>query len=340
MCSPTLLRQALFLLILGSSCLANPPDWDGPSTGPKGVGPRTVWFIAQDYRNGGISGVLRAFDQAAKELDWTIVAVDGKGEPAKIRYAFQQAIARKADAIILGGFQVQDVMPANTTRTQHPPLIGWHAGAHPGAGNGLFFNVSSKPEAVARMAVQFAMRDKAPIGAVLITDSRFDIASAKTKAIQAELSRCRHCITLTVADIAISQAGLACSQLVARLNHQYGKRWTHTLAINDIYFDEMNYPLRLSNRPDIRNIAAGDGSHKAISRVKSGLSQQVATVAEPLQAQGWQLADETNRALAKAPPSGYVSQPILVTQSSVGGKTPETNLQFKQAYRKIWRGQQ
>lgn len=338
--SPTLHRLALLLLICASTSLASPPRWDGPTAGPKGVGPRTVWFIAQDYRNGGISGVLRAFNQAAKELKWKVVAIDGKGEPEQLGHAFRQAIANRADAIILGGFQPQSVLPEGFERSLHTPIIGWHAGSRPGAGNGLFFNVSTEPEAVARMAVRFAQKDKPPIGAVIITDSRFDIAIAKTKAMRTELGRCRQCATLAIEDIAINQADQAGGQLVSRLNHQYGKRWTHTLAINDIYFDEMNYPLLLINRPDIRNIAAGDGSHKAISRVKSGLSQQVATIAEPLQAQGWQLADETNRALAKAPPSGYISQPILVTRPSAGGKNPETNLQFKQAYRKIWLGQQ
>jgi ribose transport system substrate-binding protein len=86
------------------------------------------------------------------------------------------------------------------------------------------------------------------------------------------------------------------------------------LAINDVYFDEMNYPLLRAGRADIRNVSAGDGSSKAINRIRSGLSQQMATVAEPLGVQGWQLADEMNRAFANAKPSGYVSKPILITR--------------------------
>jgi hypothetical protein len=59
-------------------------------------------------------------------------------------------------------------------------------------------------------------------------------------------------------------------------------------------------------------VVDGRGSLE-ISRISSGMSQQVASVAEPTGLQGWQLADELNRACAGQMPSGYVSQAILVT---------------------------
>jgi ribose transport system substrate-binding protein len=79
-------------------------------------------------------------------------------------------------------------------------------------------------------------------------------------------------------------------------------------------FRRNELPLLRAGRADIRNVSAGDGSSKAINRIRSGLSQQMATVAEPLGVQGWQLADEMNRAFANAKPSGYVSKPILITR--------------------------
>jgi ribose transport system substrate-binding protein len=90
----------------------------------------------------------------------------------------------------------------------------------------------------------------------------------------------------------LASAGKGMDDRVRSLQRRFGTEWTHTLAINDVYFDHINVPLNALGRKDIRNISAGDGSAKALGRIHSGLSQQVATVAEPLGMQGWQLVDE------------------------------------------------
>ncbi|MEW4338945.1 hypothetical protein, partial [Chromobacterium vaccinii] len=77
--------------------------------------------------------------------------------------------------------------------------------------------------------------------------------------------------------------------------------------------DNINFPLHQAGRADIVNISAGDGSNSAMNRIREGISQQKATVAEPCNQQGWQMADELNRSFARQPPSGFVSKPILVT---------------------------
>jgi len=87
--------------------------------------------------------------------------------------------------------------------------------------------------------------------------------------------------------------------------------------------------------------SAGDGSSKALGRIGSGVSQQVATVAEPLKMQGYQLADELNRALAGAPPSGFQTRPILVTSEllrATGNRGIEATSGFESAYSAIWSG--
>lgn len=95
----------------------------------------------------------------------------------------------------------------------------------------------------------------------------------------------------------------------------------------------------LSKRTDIHNVSAGDGSSKAMGRIYAGISQQVATVAEPLKLQGYQLADEFNRAFAGVPASGFQSHPILVTTDLLkasGNRGIEETLGFEAAYSAIW----
>jgi len=54
---------------------------------------------------------------------------------------------------------------------------------------------------------------------------------------------------------------------------------------------------------DPQNISAGDGSESAYQRIRDK-DYQSATVPEPLNMQGWQLADELNRAFAHEKWSG------------------------------------
>ena len=113
--------------------------------------------------------------------------------------------------------------------------------------------------------------------------------------------------------------------------------------INDLYFDFMgpslaSAGLKGSDRPT--NVSAGDGSESAYQRIRTG-GFQAATVAEPLNLQGWQLVDELNRAMAGEKWSGYVSPLHVVTKANVefdGG--PKNGFDpgngYQDAYKKIW----
>ncbi len=316
-------------------------DWDGPSTGPPRQAGKTVIYLAHDMQNGGISGVLRAFEGAAQSLGWQISYLDGKGDGPTNANNVNDAVARHPDAIVLGGIDagaVKDQVAA--AKSAKIVLAGWHAVAQPGPTADLFVNVATDPVQVADAAAKYVIASAAGnVGAVLINDSRFGVAIAKTDKMKEIIEACSSCKVLSVEDVKISEAAMLIPGVVARVNAKFGKAWTHTLAINDIYFDNMNFPLIEAGRDDVYNVSAGDGSVKALSRIKTGHSQQIATVAEPLNLQGWQLADELNRAFAGQPPSGYVSKPIVVTAeflAKIGTEQIDANIPYQQSYEAIW----
>jgi ribose transport system substrate-binding protein len=179
---------------------------------------------------------------------------------------------------------------------------------------------------------------------VIFNDDQYAVANAKTAAMVKIIQACqgyKACSVLSVENVLISQAASAMAWVVPKLVAAHGAAWTYSLAINDVYFDEINYPLLQARRTDIRNISAGDGSTKALGRIGAGVSQQLATVAEPLRLQGYQLADELNRAFAGAPPSGFQSRPILVTTSLIkaaGSTGIESGSASEAAYSAIWSG--
>ena len=128
-------------------------------------------------------------------------------------------------------------------------------------------------------------------------------------------------------------------ELLAR----YGKRWTHALAINDIYFDYAIPTLTEAGVPvsALTLLSAGDGSAPAFLRIQAN-TYQAGTVAEPLNMQGWQLVDELNRLFAGQPVSGFVAPVHLVNASNIafdGGSRfqydPDNG--YRDIYRRIWK---
>lgn len=331
-----------------TSCLIQPAGatekWDGPTEGPPGQSAKKITYISQDFKNGGISAAYRGFYVAIKELGWEIRLVDGKGDDAAIRTEFAAAIGSKPDAIILGGIQMDPSLAdlADLARQSKIVLAGWHAAAEPGPTRDLFINIATDSAEVAKMAAEYVIRSSTGnIGVIIFNDSRFAVANAKTKYMKEVIDKCIRCVVLSVENLLISNATHEIPLIVPRLNKNYGKAWTHSLAINDVYFDAMNFPLTSINRKDVQNISAGDGSNIALSRISSGQSQQTATVAEPVNMQGWQLADELNRAFAGQPPSGHISKPILITTSllkRLGGAAIDAEIPYRDAYHAIWRG--
>jgi len=315
-------------------------QWSGPHDGPPARSGMQVSFIAADFRNGGVVGVYRSFERAAKLLGWQVHAVDGRGEPAEIRRVAAQVLERSPQGVVLGGFDPQALGALiDDFKRQDIPLVGWHAGDRPGPTETLFSNITSDPQQVADLAVEYAMRD-GPIGVVIFTDSQFAIATAKTERMAERLAQCEQCRLLSIEDLPISAVSKGMDERVRTLHRRFGSQWSHTLAINDVYFDHINVPLNALGRKDLRNISAGDGSAKALGRIHSGLSQQVATVAEPLSVQGWQLVDELNRAFASTPPSQFVSAPLLITPSVLQESDDlsiELDFSHEEAYLRLWR---
>jgi ribose transport system substrate-binding protein len=119
-------------------------------------------------------------------------------------------------------------------------------------------------------------------------------------------------------------------------------RWTHALAINDIYFDYAAPVLTQAGLPSaaVAMLSAGDGSESAFLRIRSSVFQ-TGTVAEPLNLHGWQLVDELNRLFAGQAVTGYVFPVHLVTRDNVGRDGGDRLLYdpangYRDIYRRIW----
>jgi ribose transport system substrate-binding protein len=348
----------LFLLLLSAGSWAesmapgSPADplvWDGPRTGPAAQAGRTLVYIAEDLRNAGILAVGEAVREAAKAIGWQVRFLDIGVADIQREAVFDRALALAPDGLIFGGGDAV-ANQAQLQRFQRAgiPVVGWHTGPSPGpiAGTPVRINVTTDSLSVARRAAEYVIEDsQGKAGVVIFTDSRFAIALRKSDTMAEIIRRCAACTLLSVEDVALNDAARTMPVITKALLERYGDRWTHSLGINDLYFDHAVATLVKMGRFPAgapANVSAGDGSPSAFMRIRNR-SYQLATVPEPLFLQGWQLVDELNRIFSGMAPSGYVNPAFLVTVDNIRGSTNAQQIfdppnHYRTHYRHIWSG--
>ncbi|MEU8774910.1 substrate-binding domain-containing protein [Streptomyces sp. NPDC048606] len=319
--------------------------WSGPTTGPRAVPGKNLVYVAQTMTNPGVAAVAKGVQEAAAAIGWRVRVIDGDGTPAGIQAALSQAVTLRPSGIVIGGFDPR-ITAQQTARAAAAgiPLIGWHAVASPGPSSSppLFTNVTTRVEEVAGISADWVIAGSdGRAGVVVFTDDSIPFARNKSELIKRRLDDCPGVRLLATANIPIPDASQRTPQQVSSLLSRFRDRWTHSVAINDLYFADAAPALRAAGRPGggpPLNIGAGDGDPSAFRRINSRRFQ-AATVPEPLDQQGWQIVDEFNRAFAGRPASGYVAPVHVVTAGNSGGADSWNPPGYREAYERIWRGE-
>ena len=317
--------------------------FDGPTAGPKAAEGKTIVVLAADLKNGGILGVTTGVEEAAAKMGWTVRVLDGAGSVQGRTAAFGQAMALQPDGIIINGFDATEQQAAiEGVAAAKVPMVSWHSGPKIGcdAPGGIFANVSTDAMQVSDVAAKWAMEDGAK-GVIIFTDSTYQIAIDKADRMKKDIEDAGGTV-LEYVDTPIAETSTRMGPLTTSLLQKYGEKWTHSLAINDLYFDFMGPALAaagVDGKANPKAGSAGDGSEAAFQRIRSGQYQAV-TVAEPLNLQGWQLVDELNRAVSGEACSGYITAPALVTEEGLKAMGDSNAFDpqngYREAYAVIW----
>jgi ribose transport system substrate-binding protein len=321
--------------------------WTGPRTGPPAAAGKQIAVVNEDLRNGGILSVNEGVLEAARVVGWKVKVFDSGGTPEGRRKMLADALAGQPDGLVIVGGDAHALKPwLQPFADHHIPVVGWHVAARAGPvpGTPVAMNVSTDPLDVARVtALAAIVQSGGQAGVVIFTDSSFELPKAKADAMAAVVRACAGCKLLEMQDIPISRNAELMPAATGALLARHGRRWTHALAINDIYFDYAAPVLTQAGVPNngLSMLSAGDGSESAFLRIRAG-TFQTATVAEPLNLHGWQLVDEMNRLFAGERVTGYVYPVHLVTAGNItadGGDRlhfdPANG--YRDIYRRIWK---
>lgn len=327
---------------IASAATAHSTTWDGPTTGPAAQEGKRIVFVAGQMSNGGHLGISIGAQEAAEAIGWDLLIMDGKGTVTGQAEAFSQALASQPDGIIFGGvdaFLHPEVL--EEIESAGIALVGWHSApeAGPVPDTPMFANVTTDALEVARVAASFVVADSGgEAGVVFFTDSNYTIALAKSGAMEEVIRQCGGCEVLSVEDTPLTEVSNRMEPLYTALMQRHGDRWTHSLGINDLYFDFGLDVLDPTGEPFA--VSAGDGSVAAFQRIRRG-EYQIGTVPEPLYQHGWQLIDELNRQFAGEEWSGYIAPVKLFVPDNIqydGGPKDvyDPDNGYRDQYKAIW----
>jgi ribose transport system substrate-binding protein len=332
---------------LVSRASAHGMSWTGPVSGPAATPNTTIAVVCEDLRNGGILGVATGINEASKVIGWKVKVYDAGGTPDGRKKALSAALAAEPEGVIIIGADAKAIdTQLKPFGVRGIPIVGWHVSPFSGPvpDSPILMNVSTNPFDVARITAMAAVVESGGhAGVVVFTDSNFAIAKAKSNAMADVIRACAGCSLLEIQDVAISKNAELMPGVTKDLLARYGARWTHALAINDIYFDYASPELTKAGRPShsISMLSAGDGSAAAFLRIQAG-TFQTGTVAEPLNLHGWQLVDELTRLLSHQSVTGYAAPVHLVTAKNIafdGGSQMQYDPDngYRDIYRRIWK---
>ena len=318
--------------------------WDGPTSAPAPQKGKSIVYLSGDEQN-DISREYGVYmKQAAAHLGWKLTVIDGKGSPATWIAGFNQAIALAPDGIAIFADAKSLQGPIRTAATKGITVIGLHAASLPGPQPelGLFVNIQEDPREIGKAEADWAIADsKGTARVVVVTHNEYQIAETKSGATRDAIRACSGCKMLDYANFPASEAAQRMPQLTTSWVQRFGLP-IYITSVGDNDLDFAVPSLRASGVPPAQaKLIGADGNRSAYERIRKGNQYQTVTVSEPIELQAYQAVDEFNRAFNKAPPSGFVQPPYLVTAQNVnqaGGPqnmfVPEND--YKTHYLKIW----
>ena len=169
----------------------------------------------------------------------------------------------KPDGILNAGIDSKEQEPLfEQAAAAGVKVVGWHAGPKPGPDKDIpsvFTNVTTDPAEVAKSAGYEAVVNsdgqarRHPV-------HRLDLRHRhrQDQLSKAAVEGCKGCKVLEVADTPIGDLSNRMGQLTTSLLSKYGKKWTYSIAVNDLYYDFSAPSLQAAGVDPATGYAAAD----------------------------------------------------------------------------------
>lgn len=334
--------------------------WPMPTKGPKGATGKNVWWISCGQASPGCAEATAQAQSAAKVLGWNMTVYDGKfGVNNAYTVGITQAIAAKADGIMLLGVQCGDVKQALTrAKAARIPVVTYQGEDCPGT-QGLQTNVEFLPGhetaadfnyLVGQVLGHYLIAELNGKANVLYYNIIGDLGSnQEAKGLQEVIKQCSGC-KYTQQDYPLNAVSpeLASRVQADLISHQDAN------AVATPYASPFDIGLGSGIRRAGRKllVASGSGSPAIYDSIRKQTNDvKIVALSNMVNSQGaWAVVDTLNRVFQNEPPvpgGGFIALTSLKHNLPTPGKNfvpdsvPdffETRFDFVTAYTKIWTG--
>jgi ribose transport system substrate-binding protein len=335
--------------------LAKPSDAIGkPKSTPKWKRGENIWVISCDEGLTGCAIPAASLKKASKQLDWDVTVFDGHSNPAEWGNGITQAIAGRADAIVLDSVDCGSVKgPLEQAKAAGIVTFGLNAidCDEPGGGGGRgLIDFVAAPKGY-RTHAQF-IRDwgrmkadyviaKTNGRAKVITFTEGDLVGIKleSQGVQQEFAKCKTC--KVVANVGVTLQDLATGGVFKKFQTallQHPEANSVVTLYDAIIVLAVSPALRQAGRTKMI-VAGGEGDPASLSLIRSGKGQSCAFAVD-IQDSGYPIADNLIRLLAhKRPVDEAVGVLLIDKQHNLNRIHGYYNGFFPYAkyYAKLWR---
>jgi ribose transport system substrate-binding protein len=324
-----------------------------PATSPSPQRGKNVWSVVAGLAAPGQVLVADAIEAGAKEMGWDLTTFDGRFTPSQYQNGIRQAIADKADGILLYTIDCKLVRTAlEEARRARVPVVsgdGYDCSsekqgaaslydAEVGYTMGSFAELS---EALGRAEADWiiaATDGKAK--AIVFRETDLQFAIGVDKGFQDEFETCAECSVVRTVDFVIGDLGIKIQEKAEQALLQSPDANAMMLAYDDLITAGVGAAIRRSGRNDELQVIAGGGftPNMDIMRANGG---QDAAYAFPVEWEGWAAVDTLNRLFAGQPPApSGIGIGLIDREHNLGSSGPaKAPLDFAAAYRRAWSGQ-
>ena len=318
-----------------SSAEAPQQAWPGPNAGVPVVHGKKIVAITCGSQGYGCVQGAQGVVTAGRSLGWNVQVVDGKGDPSVWNAAVAQAVADKADGIVLAAINpalVQDGLAQ--ARAAHIPVIAQLLPKLPGPSVDGY--ITTDHAAGGKVLADWMIADSGGRAKVLMLDEpEFPELAIRNNAIRAELrSACPGCTIVSSAKFSIGTMAQQLPSLVTSTLQSHPEIG-YVVAPFDSAATFAAQGIQQAGTTTVKLVGA-EGDPDGLSRVRSG-AQAVDLATVPGWA-GWAAVDDLLRLFQGRPVSNYTLPQRLFTAQNVPAGTGgwAGDVDYAAKFRAVW----
>jgi ribose transport system substrate-binding protein len=311
-------------------------SWPGFASGPKApAGVKNLVFVSCTQQAAGCAETGRGVTEAAKALGWKVRVVDGKADPSVWNSAVVNAVASKADGILMVGVPDQAIAPAIArARAAKIPVIS--ISQPPADTPGIYSYPGTSLQGHGRDMADWIIADSKGKAQIVSLVNKEDIGLGEIgKAFDAEIAKCSGCKVVKNVEYSLATMANQLPQAVASaLQSNPGTTYLNANLDTPGVFALQG--IQQAQKKGKVKVVGFAGDPDALDHIRAG-DDFKATSAQPLNLLAWEGVDQVVRAMAGEKAQTFAVPARLITKANPpDGSFWNPAVDYKAKYRQLW----